>query len=209
MGIFKQLFSKSDSNEIVPPSMQVEIMAGKFEAEDLLERINGHELHPEVYNIIAQGFRVKKDYGLAEEFYKKAINADNKNGDFYGNLMSLYVEAEEYDKCEQIFNEAVKKINRGHEFVYFHQARFYAMQDQLEKALSIISEGMSLSREEYEPLYFLNTQILLRLVKFMLDNGRKEEAEDIAQTAGKSVKIALHLFPDSERIQELYKDIIE
>lgn len=208
MSFFKKIFSKA-KDEVIPPDMQVNIMCGKFDTNELLGRIQGHKLHPEVYNIIGNGFRNKKEYDLAEDFYNKAIKADKKNGDFYGNLMSLYVEIEEYDKCEKLFNDAVKNINRGHEFVYFHQARSYAIQNDLAKALDNANKGISLSGEGYEPLYVLDIQLLIQSAKLMLDNGRKDDAEDIMQTAGKGIQVALHLFPDSERVKELYKDIFE
>lgn len=146
-------FRKKNYKKGLPLDIQVKINAGDFDTEKIKKIISEYDLSAEELNIIAVGFRLKKEFDFAEKYFKDSLKKNKAEGDVYGNLISLYCEQERYDLCEKIFKLGLKMARRGREFVYYHQARAWFNQKKYDLAVSTAMSGIE-KEENYQPLKY-------------------------------------------------------
>jgi len=207
----------SDVAENVLTSEQsINLIGGGLELEEINALVEENELTHLDLDFIASGYRSINEFDLAEKSLKEAVELDETFGDHYGNLISLYVELEKFDEAEKMFNTAIEKAIFGREFVYFHQTRAFLTNGNVLSATSTCIQGieeMEQLREfiaPYEDLYFACIKSLEVLISQQQDQNLSEDT--ISETAEKLSNILLEtaeLFPNSERVQEVYDYYME
>ncbi len=187
------------------------LIAGDMELDEINALVENNELTHLDLDLIAGGYRSVQEFELAEKYLKKAIELDESFGDHYGNLMSLYVELERFDETEELYNTAMEKAIFGREFVYFHQTRAFLLNEDVSSAANTCLQGIDEMEqlrefiEPYENLYFSCIKSLEVLIGEQQNQNLPDET--ILETATQLSELmyeGLDLFPDSERIQEVY-----
>ncbi len=205
---FFKNFRKKHPKKGLPIDLQIKMLSGDFDTKKVKEIISGYDLSEEELNIIANGFRLKKEFDLAEKYYQDALKKNKGDGDVYGNLISLYCEQEKYDLCGKTFKLGVKMAWQGREFIYFHQARAWFNQKKYDFAVSTAILGIE-KEEKYEPLFILCIKSWIIMGAESHKQNKSEEAKDTFALAGKMAHIAHSIFPESEEVSELYDLLFE
>ena len=153
--------------------------------EYYLKALEVDEYFSEAY--IGLGFlkEIQFDYLSAIPFYEKAVEMDSENYNAHLMLASVMSELDRYDQAKLVVKNLIS-IEEGLEEAWIELAFIYYQEDNLERAISTIEEGIETA--------YSNEQLWLKKVVYLHKIGKRKEAIELARellTEDKSVKDTL------------------
>ncbi len=85
----------------------------------------------------------KREYGLAESYYRKALRKTSEEGDIHNNLAWVYIDTAKLEEAEKEVNIALK-IKRD-PYYMDTLANIYAKMGMYEKAIEVLQEAISIT----------------------------------------------------------------
>jgi hypothetical protein len=64
---------KRNPKKALPPDLQLKIMVGDIDTEDILKILHEYDLSAEESNIVAHGLKIKNKFDLAEKLYNDSL----------------------------------------------------------------------------------------------------------------------------------------
>ena len=148
--------------------------------EFLLKCIELDASVPVLYFELGKSYNKLKNFGEAEEAFKKAVNKDPDNEWFLDELYGFYVSQKEYDKAIK----AVKQLVEYHPDYKEDLASLYLRMKKYDEALKVLDaldakHGISISRDRMRNSIYALTRKkkdqIKNLEKRVDDNPKKEE----------------------------------
>lgn len=78
--------------------------------KEFLQAEESDDRDPKIQSGLAQAYRLKKAYDLAEQHFKRAIALSNNDPIYYNNLAALYLDMERYDDAVNAFRTAADNL---------------------------------------------------------------------------------------------------
>lgn len=85
----------------------------------------------------------KKEHGLAESYYRKALRKTSDKGDIHNNLAWVYIDTAKFEEAEKEVNRALK-IKRD-PYYMDTLANIYAKMGMYEKAIEVLQEAVNIT----------------------------------------------------------------
>lgn len=155
----------------------IETLIQKEDFTHAIEYLNDYCIHFEedfqTYYNYGQCFENLEAYDKAIEYYSKALQINNLEGNIYfaiGNCMMMNAD---YFKARNAFLDAYKINNQNEEFCMALGDAYDALKEE-EKAMYYYAEALKIAPKEIS--------IWIHIVEFLLENGRHKQAlEKIAE----------------------------
>lgn len=182
--------------------------------------------NPELFNAISFALGKLKRYDEAIEFAEKALALDNKNKNTLTNLGLLFDDAEYFDKCDSLYEEALKIYPDDPTLLNNYAYSLAKRKVNLEKALAMSKKSLekdSLVDSYLDTLgwiYFQmgNLEEAERYIKLAIDQGSPsaeilEHMGDVyfkmnkKEEASEYYKMALKMNPDNQTLKSKLEEI--
>ncbi len=114
-----------------------------------------HPILPEVYNYIAMVSHRKKDFGVAEKYWKLAISENPDFPQYHRSLGNLFFDSQFYEKALAEYKKSIK-LNPSQARVLTLMGLAYAKLNRLEDASKALSKALKLEPKNQIALSGLN-----------------------------------------------------
>jgi Flp pilus assembly protein TadD len=96
---------KRIAKEPFPEEYQMQLVMNQYQPKELEEMQEKYILKANHWNLFGNSFRYYEKYEEAENAYLQSVELDPNNEEPYGNLLSLYIQTDNYENYENVYQK--------------------------------------------------------------------------------------------------------
>jgi tetratricopeptide (TPR) repeat protein len=201
MSFFESKTGKSVNveKEPFPEEYQMQLVMNQYQPKELEEMQEKFILKANHWNLFGNSFRYYEKYEEAENAYLQSVELDPNNEEPYGNLLSLYIQTDNYENYENVYQKGTKNAN-PQDFIIYQDGRYQYHQGDYDMAFSAALSVLTSKQMQDEGAWILGVRALMG----MGDNERdKEKSLEHYSQAIDMLKKGLFVFPESKGLKQL------
>jgi tetratricopeptide (TPR) repeat protein len=174
------MMNSSSKKESLPEVYSESISFDYFPIEELTGLPKKYFLTDHHWMLLGDAYRNKKEYDLAEDAYKKAIDMKPENEQYYVKLLSFCIAQGKHKLFEDTYFKGMKNAGNKNSIIYM-KGRLFFIQGNYGQALDSVNTMLTSSQIDDEFVYVLGVESLVNLAIETSDNKKQAEYIKIAK----------------------------
>lgn len=176
----------------LPIDTQIKIALNAFSSEQLNDIKDRYKLNEYHWNIIGLSYRKIGNYEMAEQSYLNAIELKPAYEEPYGNLMSLYIQLENWESYKEIYKKGIQNAS-SNSFLIYQDGRYQYYIGNFEMSYNAALSVLEQEKKPNESAFVLGIKSLLQLAQ----TRKIEDKGKYFAEASLLLDRAIYLIPNS------------